>query len=427
MLITPVDFSRPYKENSCIPLYRKELSDFRQALYRNSRVHRFTIENFYQNSSDIVIDTWYTIHLKVVTEMGLPAYGIDQLITCQLLTNNMHYFITPTDLSIEYRLIDTPDSWQDPIQEKQNFTVLFGSENSTIRLQYRIRGRPLQDNQYFLHFESQQSAQDYQKKKLLSLCVGPFKISGQKKQEELTYWDKTVNLSCIQMYRALPLVREHQFIMLQEIWENGTPGKLWDSALVMMQAVGQLIKWSPDCLAGRRILDLSAGIGSLGLSIAMNCQIHNVINPPTIVLTDLEEALPLMKSNQALNHISTENTQIEPLAWGSKKDIHRIMTANKASFDYILVSDVLYNARDFSALIYTLRQLFSQNTQKKLTILMGYKPRGLKKSEEDMFFNTCRKFLRIEAIDLKIFGKELAPLSITVPYFCTNKILEETG
>lgn len=34
------------------------------------------------------------------------------------------------------------------------------------------------------------------------------------------------------MSRATPLVGDDKYSLLQEVWDHGTPGKLWDSALV---------------------------------------------------------------------------------------------------------------------------------------------------------------------------------------------------
>lgn len=99
------------------------------------------------------------------------------------------------------------------------------------------------------------------------------------------------------------------------------------------------------------------------MAIAQSCQIYKVANAPKIVLTDLEEALPLMRSNQQLYGIKdTQDLSIEPLRWGSKKDIDQVLSFTP-SFDYIFVSDVLYNACDFPALISTLRQLTFERKQ----------------------------------------------------------------
>jgi hypothetical protein len=139
-------------------------------------------------------------------------------------------------------------------------------------------------------------------------------------------------------------------------------------------------------------------------------------------MTDLEEALPLMKSNQKLNsiHNNANNLSIETMPWGSKKDIDMVLS--RGSFDYIFASDVLYNTRDFPALINTLRQITFQNTH--TTVYLGYKPRGLTKSEENQFFNGCKVYFNIKLLTLNSFVQELDQKHLC--HFASN-ILEETG
>lgn len=146
-------------------------------------------------------------------------------------------------------------------------------------------------------------------------------------------------------------------------------------------------------------------------------------------MTDLEEALPLMKSNQQLNNIPESNfVSIQRLEWGSLADIDQIMRGHR-SFDFILISDVLYNTKDFPALINTFRQLVEKN--RHTVIIMGYKPRGLKQSEEDLFFDECRTHLRLETLDLESFAREFFDNSPStdkkVAFLRKSKLLQMTG
>lgn len=204
------------------------------------------------SSSEVLLDQWYTIHLKVVTEMGLPTLAMNKITTCQLLSYDGYCFKKPGKVEIDYRLIDKANVWQTPHYDGQN---AFES-NSLIQIQYRISGELKPQQHYYLYFESQQS----NRSRPLSLCVGPFCLS-QKQQviESGLYWDETISTGTLQTFRALPLASKGHFIMLQEIWENGTQGKLWDSALVMMQIVNEMIHLNKDCLNNLRIMDLSAG------------------------------------------------------------------------------------------------------------------------------------------------------------------------
>jgi hypothetical protein len=48
-------------------------------------------------------------------------------------------------------------------------------------------------------------------------------------------------------------------LVIKEKWELGTPGKIWDSALVLSQMFAEMIQINPKKFDKVRILDLSAG------------------------------------------------------------------------------------------------------------------------------------------------------------------------
>ena len=62
------------------------------------------------------------------------------------------------------------------------------------------------------------------------------------------------------MHRAFQLndTKERLFI-IKEGWKLGTPGKVWDSALVLSDMFSRRIIHEPKCLDRRHIIDLSAG------------------------------------------------------------------------------------------------------------------------------------------------------------------------
>ncbi|KAL7330592.1 hypothetical protein PS15p_205510 [Mucor circinelloides] len=419
---------------------------FKQALYRNSRVHRITLGSQLRESK-IRANAWNSVDLKLVTELGLPVQipNSDEFpVTCQLLQlRHGQYYAFSQTVSIECRLSaeEETDSWCQQtsaslpvVNDTDDFLSFQSSNNSLVRLQYKISGTC--DQEFFIQFEPNQPERDrlYSKDKSpLSLCLGPFQLRCQESDDlhvqPLIMWDDNPK-SAVNMYRALPLPREGHYILFQELWDNGTPGKLWDSALVMNHVFNTLAEVDQHYLCGRRIMDLSAGIGAIGLTIAQTFRINNILNPPHIVMTDLEEALPLMKNNQQLNNIpETEIVSIQRLEWGSSDDINRVMRGGRRPFDYILISDVLYNTKDFPALINTFIQLVEEN--RHTVIIMGYKPRGLKQSEEDLFFDECRSHLRLETLDLESFAREFFDNSPStdekVASLKKSKLLQLTG
>lgn len=250
---------------------------FKQALYRNSRVHRITLGSLLRESK-VKINTWNSVDLKLVTELGLPAQIPNSArfpVTCQLLQlrHGQYYALSQTN-SIECRLAEEEetDSWCQQtsalslVNENDEFFSFQSSNNNLVRLQYKINGSSCNsEEEFYIHFEPNQSERDRihsKDKSPLSLCLGPFQLCCQESDDihvqPLVMWDDNAK-NVVNMYRALPLPRESHYILLQELWDNGTPGKLWDSALVMNHVFNTLAEVDKYYLCGRRIMDLSAG------------------------------------------------------------------------------------------------------------------------------------------------------------------------
>ncbi|CAO3591789.1 unnamed protein product [Absidia cylindrospora] len=207
----------------------------------------------------------------------------------------------------------------------------------------------------------------------------------------------SVNCYSQNMYRAFNLCGMSRYFMIREGWDLGTPGKMWDSALMISDLFIQKIIQQPTCLENCHLLDLSAGTGATGLLISfiykhMFPQYHQ--NMKTI-LTDLPEALPLIHYNQQLNGIATtDDISVAPLCWGKMEDMWRIK--KKAPIDIIIASDVLYEPSQFDALMKTLVYLSEPD---RTVIYLGYKRRGLKASDEEYFFTLC-----CDAFDMQAVG-----------------------
>jgi hypothetical protein len=219
--------------------------NFEKSLYRNSKVCRIVLGEQFKQQTKISFDQWYTVSLKFVTEMGLPALGATSSITCQLLDQKERgYFSESTRLSIQYR--HYVDPWK--------------SNSGAFDLQYRIISVTKEDATAAGEFYIRIFAQN---EKFLSLCVGPFEQQEQHQQSTITAMGSIIgweeNNDRYQMYRAIPIANENKYSLLQEVWENGTPGKLWDSAIVMNTILKKLFEVNKDFLSGKRIMDLSAG------------------------------------------------------------------------------------------------------------------------------------------------------------------------
>ncbi|KAG1468780.1 hypothetical protein G6F56_003639 [Rhizopus delemar] len=368
-------------------------SAFKLSLYKNSNVYRIVLNNPVKTSK-VYLERWNRIDLKLVTEMGLPMMINEQSIpiSCKLLQRNTkHGYIESENILIECRPAVT-DSWntEDIVYEQSNaYTGCF---------EYRVIAKKTEfDRDFFIIIQTEDHRSPQHS---LPLCLGPFQLQDTPAiPDERLLWDDITH--DVNTHRVLPL-GDCYYLILKEMWDNGTPGKLWDSALVISHIITRLFKENKEFLSGLRIMDLSAGIGSLGLLISELCQVYRIPNPPTVVLTDIPEALPLIKHNLSLN--DTQNiVRIKPLRWGQNRDIERV--CKRRSFDYIFVSDVLYNTEDFCSLIITFRLLC--NTDHPTVLYLGYKPRGLKPFEEEFFFTNCAIYFDIKRLSLDEFEQDL--------------------
>ena len=82
-------------------------------------------------------------------------------------------------------------------------------------------------------------------------------------------------------------------------------------------------------LAGKRVLELGAGTGAVGLWIAL------AYPTARVTLTDLAEALPLLRTNRGLNDLA-DRVRVRELAFGD---------SISEPFDVIIGSDLLYSVR----------------------------------------------------------------------------------
>ncbi|KAI8365975.1 putative methyltransferase-domain-containing protein [Radiomyces spectabilis] len=169
-------------------------------------------------------------------------------------------------------------------------------------------------------------------------------------------------------------------VVIEESWDAGIPGKIWDSALVMLQLVERLVSHQAYKLVNQHVVDLSAGTGLLGLAMASFCRTQQRYVPCQVTITELDEALPLIQKNVSLHHTLKENVSVKPLLWGNTE---QAKACGKA--DIVLASDVLYEAEFFEDLVKSFVDLSTPHTR----IFIGYKRRGFNAAEETRFWDLC--------------------------------------
>ncbi|KAI6646104.1 Protein-lysine methyltransferase METTL21D-like [Oopsacas minuta] len=155
---------------------------------------------------------------------------------------------------------------------------------------------------------------------------------------------------------------------------------VWDAAIVLARFLEH--KYFPaHYWVGKRVLELGSGAGLVGL--VAGCLGADVI------LTDLEEIVPLLNVNIKLNKVLIEGTAVgKTLKWGGASGFDMP--------DVILMSDLVYYSEALDPLCYTLTEL----TDKNSLVLLSYEERdtGNKKELEEVFFNFLKKRFEISEI-----------------------------
>ncbi|NWY89609.1 EFMT3 methyltransferase, partial [Loxia curvirostra] len=130
----------------------------------------------------------------------------------------------------------------------------------------------------------------------------------------------------------------------------GPAGAVWEAALSLCRFLGEQHLE----LAGRRVLELGAGTGIVGIFAAML--------GAEVTLTDRPPALPQLRENARLNFPGdAAGPRVRALRWG--RDQRRF----PPKFHLILGSDIVYDPRAFAPLLGTLRHLLVPPAQALLS------------------------------------------------------------
>ena len=126
----------------------------------------------------------------------------------------------------------------------------------------------------------------------------------------------------------------------------GIGGKLWDAALALTAHVGST-SGNDECVHGKRVLELGSGVGAVGIGARL-------FGASRVVLTDIEDVVPLLAANIELNHV--ESVTAVALDW-----FQAVPSAIlEESFDLILASDVVYDPELHAPLLKTLGVLLDR-------------------------------------------------------------------
>jgi len=172
---------------------------------------------------------------------------------------------------------------------------------------------------------------------------------------------------------------------------------VWDAAIVVCKYFELMERKSRGFLAGKRVIELGAGTGILGLAAALL--------GAKVTLTDIPLMIEILNQNIMLNRrvIVTSNITTKVLSWG--EDISEF----NPPVDYIIGSDLMYDDDYVEALVDTICSLSDRNTQ----IYLGYETRQMNAESKFMSYATQHLDV-IEIISAKDLDPSFSELFINI-------------
>ncbi|KAK4179328.1 putative methyltransferase-domain-containing protein [Triangularia setosa] len=135
-------------------------------------------------------------------------------------------------------------------------------------------------------------------------------------------------------------------LKLHEDLSSGCGGQLWPAGMVLAK---HMLHYHRDKLQTSRVLELGAGGGIVGLTIAKGCRIDQ-----PLYITDMVDMEPLMQHNIALNELG-DRVRGRILNWGEPFSQEII----DFKPDTILAADCVYFEPAFPLLLRTLKDLLT--------------------------------------------------------------------
>lgn len=277
--------------------------DYYRHFYSQLNYNQLLYRIILQRSTQKVLrlQQWSRVDLSLVNEMGLPSCqnisaNIQVQLSCKLLRRRSHTFVEDTRYVVDTQPLQD-DAWgYDDQQSPSTNTIGFNLSNRG-GLQFRLRPSendkldPSSHNVYLYIFQSHGERDPLAACKVLPLAIGPLVINDKKDHLNLdsysvpSMWSDVVSKSLADQpiaatslhsvnegfwdqkqethrsYRAYPfrLGSDERYILLEENWKCGMPGKIWDGALVITDIFAKRLAKDPSFLDNVHIVDLSAG------------------------------------------------------------------------------------------------------------------------------------------------------------------------
>jgi hypothetical protein len=251
--------------------------EFRVKLEKHFSLYRINLRS--PIASCISPNQWYRVDILLVNEIGLfrradilPNGQV--IVYCELYKPNTNG-ITP--------LVDD-DEWEIEVRSAPSFNEgclstqiqpcpgFYASGKGTFEYRVKSKCKNSKGGKRFLHVQPTQLINFAQKAQaetnleiILPLVIGPIEIQTDLNHCEDTHlplelWKNQTTDMVYDGYRVFSTSQDPPInIAIHEMWDSGIPGKIWDSALVMLDVIKNIIQYHPHYIDQKHTLDLSAG------------------------------------------------------------------------------------------------------------------------------------------------------------------------
>ncbi|KAI8067591.1 putative methyltransferase-domain-containing protein, partial [Gongronella butleri] len=174
-----------------------------------------------------------------------------------------------------------------------------------------------------------------------------------------------------------------RLLWISEDNEQTIARHVWDCGL----ALSAFLERNQGTIKPKHVIELGSGTGLAGIYAA------HVLHPLSVTLTDLPNAMPILRQNVGLNACKGTDIQVHVLSWGAQANaseydedgaddatLTRWDDEDATRYDLILLADVLYNQGSHDILLDTLNWLLAGPDAK---VLLAYKERN---PDERSFF-----------------------------------------
>jgi hypothetical protein len=274
--------------------------DYYKHFYSQLNYNQLLYRIVLQRSTQKVLRShqWSRVDLCLVNEMGLSSCQnisatIQVQLSCKVLTKRNDSFVEDARYQVDTQPLQD-DKWgYDDDQHSPLANTIGFNQSNRGGLQFCIRPSaidkldPRSHNVYLYIFQSHIERDPLTACKVLPLVIGPLVINdpGLDSYSVTSMWSDVVSKSLVaqpaaatslhsvnegfwdqkqetnRSYRAYPFCygQDEHYILLEENWKSGMPGKIWDGALVITDIFAKRLIKDPSFLDNVHIMDLSAG------------------------------------------------------------------------------------------------------------------------------------------------------------------------